>query len=346
MTTNPSLCLMPRKKANHLIECVAEMDNLRLAFWKARKGKSYARPVELYRLDLEQNLFRLRTQIKSGEVEVGNYRFFKIFDPKERQICAPAFSEQVLHHALMNVCHDYFERVQIYDSYACRKGKGTYAALERAKCFTRKSGWFLKLDVRKFFDSVHHMVLKKQLDRCFKDWEVLRIFEKIIDSYQTEPNRGLPIGNLSSQYLANHFLNGLDHFVKNELRVKGYLRYMDDLVLWHNDKLLLKNALQAVEHYVETELCCTLKSPMLNQSGRGLSFLGYRIFPDRVMLHQNSKRRFVRKYREIEQNRNAGIWDEAYCQQKVLPLLAFVRHADTLAWRKKLLLPERKLVNL
>ena len=317
------------------------MDNLRLAFWKARKGKSYARPVERYRADLEHNLVQLRAQILSGEVLVGNYRFFKIFDPKERQICAPAFSEQVLHHALMNVCHEYFERVQIFDSYACRKGKGTYAALDRAKGFSRKFRWFLKLDVRKFFDSVHHDVLKNQLDRRFKDWEVLRIFEKIIDSYQTEPARGLPIGNLSSQYFANHFLNGLDHFVKNDLRVHGYVRYMDDLVLWHDDKAFLKNALQALSQYVETELRCTLKAPILNQSLKGLSFLGYRIFPDRMLLNQNSKRRFIRKYREIEQNRKEGKWDEAYCQQKVLPLLAFVCHADTLAWRKKLLLPER-----
>lgn len=132
---------MPRKKANHLFEDIADMDNLRLAFWKARKGKSYAQPVERYRSDLENNLVHLREQILTGEVEVGNYRFFKIFDPKERQICAPAFSEQVLHHALMNVCHGYFERVQIFDSYACRKGKGTYAALDRAKAFNRSGVW-------------------------------------------------------------------------------------------------------------------------------------------------------------------------------------------------------------
>ncbi|MEQ1747467.1 MAG: RNA-directed DNA polymerase [Saprospiraceae bacterium] len=331
---------MPRKKANHLFESVAEMDNLRLAFWKARKGKSYARSVEHYRSELENNLARLREQILCGQVEVGNYHLFKIFDPKERQICAPAFSEQVLHHALMNVCHEYFERVQVFDSYACRLGKGTYAALDRAKCFTENNGWFLKLDIRKFFDSVHHGVLKNQLDRRFKDWEVLRIFEKIIGSYHTEPGRGLPIGNLTSQYFANHFLNGLDHFVKNDLRARGYVRYMDDLVLWHDDKRFLKNALAEIDGHVQTSLRCTLKPPSLNHTDRGLTFLGYRLFPDRVLLAQNSKRRFIRKYHEIERNRLTGNWDEAYCQRKVLPLLAFVRHADTLEWRKKILLPK------
>jgi len=316
------------------------MDNLRLAFWKARKGKSYSGQVERYRSHLETNLVRLRGQILSGAVEVGNYHFFKIFDPKERQICAPAFAEQVLHHALMNLSHEYFERVQIYDSYACRKGKGTYAALERAKQFARKNGWFLKLDIRKFFDSVHHSVLKNQLDRRFKDWELLRIFEKIIDSYCTEPDRGLPIGNLTSQYFANHFLNGLDNFVKNDLLVKGYIRYMDDLVLWHHDKAFLKDACSKIGHYVETELCCALKPPLLNQSAQGLTFLGYRVFPERLLLAQRSKRRFVRKYREIEENYHAGVWDETHCQRKVLPLLAFTQHAAALAWRKKIILPE------
>lgn len=332
---------MSKKKANHLIESIADMDNLRLAFWKARKGKSYSGQVERYRSDLEANLIRLREQILTGAVEVGNYHFFKIFDPKERQICAPAFAEQVLHHALMNVCHEYFERVQIFDSYACRKGKGTYAALDRAKSFTEKNGWFLKLDIRKFFDSVHHGVLKNQLDRRFKDWAVLRIFEKIIDSYETQSGRGLPIGNLSSQYFANHFLNGLDNSVKNDLRAKCYVRYMDDLVLWHDDKRFLKNARREIEHYVETELRCALKPPLLNQAAQGMTFLGYRLFPDRLLLAQHSKKRFVRKYREIEENYRSGTWDEAYCQRKVLPLLAFVQHAETLAWRKKIILPEQ-----
>ena len=120
------------KRVNHLLEKIADPENLRWAFWKARKGKSYSREVSPFRDDLERNLLLLRQQILSGLVEVGQYRFFKIFDPKERQICASAFREQVLHHALMVVCHDHFERVQIYDSYACRRGKGTYAALARA----------------------------------------------------------------------------------------------------------------------------------------------------------------------------------------------------------------------
>lgn len=149
------LLLKQMKKANHLMPRILDMDNLRMAFWKASKGKRYAASVREYQNNLQQNLLNLRDQIESGCIEVGNYRYFKIFEPKERQICASAFPEQVLHHALMNVCHERFEQAQIFDSYASRKGKGVYAALERSKGYTQKCEWYLKLDIRKFFESLH-----------------------------------------------------------------------------------------------------------------------------------------------------------------------------------------------
>lgn len=218
------------KRLNDILPAIADPDNLRLAFWKARKGKSWSKPVQVYRSELDANLRLLREQILSGNVQVGRYHFFKIYDPKERQICAPSFGEQVLHHALMNVCHGRLEKVQVFDSYACRKGKGTYAALERAKYYTRRYKYFLKLDVKKFFDTIHHNALKAQLARLFRDEDVLNIFYRIIDSYEAHPGRGVPIGNLSSQYFANHYLSGLDHYIKEQLRIKAYVRYMDDMV--------------------------------------------------------------------------------------------------------------------
>ncbi len=325
------------KRANNLLPEIADPDNLRLAFWKARKGKSYSKPVRAYRADLDANLSLLREQILSGEVVVGKYHLFKIYDPKERQICAPSFSEQVLHHALMNVCHDRLEKVQIYDSYACRRGKGTYAALERAKAYTRKHKYFLKLDVKKFFDTIQHNVLKSQLARLFKDQEVLNIFYQIIDTYEAHPGRGVPIGNLTSQYFANHFLSGLDHYIKEQLRIKAYVRYMDDMVSWHDDKEELKKARKAISRYVENELQCRLKPSLLNFSSRGLPFLGYVVLPYDLRLTLNSRRRFVRKMNALNDKYQSGEWDEATCQRRALPLLAFTQHANAKAFRKKVL---------
>ncbi|MBX2890941.1 MAG: hypothetical protein KF734_08450 [Saprospiraceae bacterium] len=325
------------KRTNHLIEQIADPDNLRLAFWKARKGKSHAPGVEAYRAALDVNLQGLREQILTGLVEVGKYHYFKVYEPKERKICAAAFGEQVLHHALMNVCHPHFERCQISDSYASRKGKGMYAALGQARRYSCNHRWYLKLDVRKFFESVHHGVVREQLGRLFKDPTLLDIFEKIIDSYEACPERGLPIGNLTSQYFANHYLSGLDHFVKRDLRIKAYVRYMDDMVLWSDDKAALKNALGAITEWVEKRLLCTLKPAQLNRTANGLPFLGYRVQPYSARLLGPSKRRFVRKLRRADALLDSGAWGQAMYQRRVTPLYAFLGHADTVGLRSAVL---------
>lgn len=325
------------KKANYLLEKAADLYNLQLAFWKAKRGKSYGQNVLAYQAQLDTQLLMLREQILSGAVGVGHYRFFKIYDPKERQICAPAFSEQVLHHALMNVCHERFERAHIFDSYASRKGKGVHAALNRASGFTRSRKWFLKLDVKKFFDSIHHDVLKKQLWRLFREEDLLAIFDKIINSYEASPNRGLPIGNLTSQYFANHYLTGLDHFIQEHISPAGYVRYMDDMVLWSNEKNFLQRALEQIQLFVHDELLCELKPPSLNRSKCGLPFLGYLLFPHHIRLTQRSKRRFIKKWTALEEKYHSGEWSEAVCQRRALPLFAFTNHAQSLDLRKKLL---------
>ena len=234
------------KRANHLFPRIIDPDNLRWAVWNAQKGKRYSNQVVQFKSDLDKNLIQLRNQMIAGAVEVGSYHYFKVYDPKERQICAPPFQEQVLHHAMMNICGYYFERFQINHSYACRKGKGTHAAIKAAKKFTRNYGWYLKLDVRKFFDSIHHEVLKHQLSRLFKEHSVLNIFGQIIDSYAASPERGVPIGNLTSQYFANHYLAALDHFVKEILGCKAYVRYMDDMVFMESRKKPIKRILQSI----------------------------------------------------------------------------------------------------
>lgn len=331
------------KTVNNLIEQIADPDNLRLAFWKASKGKRHAVEVLIYQKDLEVNLSQLRAQILRGVVEVGNYRYFRIQEPKERQICASAFREQVLHHALMNICHFYFERALIYDSYASRKGKGTHAAIESAKTYTYQHHFFLKLDVRKFFERIPHDILKAQLARLFKDKILLSLFNQIIDSYEASPKRGLPIGNLTSQYFANQFLSPLDHFIKDHLSIKSYVRYMDDMVLWHDDKDVLKNWRNEIRQFIESFLTSELKPELLNYTSCGLPFLGYLLFPKKIRLTQQSKRRFIRKAQNVEEYYNVGTWNEEECQRHILPLIAFIRHAHTEGFRKDIFYGKEKV---
>lgn len=327
------------KKANGLLPLIADPDNLRLAFWKARKGKSNSLEVQRFWAQLDQNLLYLRKQITEGKLELGAYHYFKIYDPKERQICASPFKDRVLQHALMNVCHAHFERVQVHHSYACRPGKGVHAALQQSQKFTCQYRYFLKLDVRKFFDSIHHLVLKAQLARLFKEESLLGMFYQIIDSYETSPERGLPIGNLSSQYFANHYLAGLDHFIKEQLQIKAYVRYMDDLVLWHDERSALKKCLREITDYVDKELKCSLKPPLLNYCTAGLPHLGYVLRPHNIRLSQRSRRRFTQKINDLTQKHDTNEWSEAQCQRHVLPLLAFTQHANAKAFRQKLIFP-------
>lgn len=325
------------KRAGHLIEKVADRENLHLAYYKAQRGKADRQEVIAYGKRLQANLRHLQAQITSGEVETGNYRFFTIYDPKERQICAAPFGQRVLHHALMNVCHPHFERAQIFDSYATRPGKGTYAALARAEYFHRRFPWFLKLDFRKYFDSLDQAVMKQQLHARFKDGRLLEIFESIIASYAVQENRGVPIGNLTSQYFANHYLAGADHYLKETLRIPAYVRYMDDLVLWHHDKAALLEAASVLTGYAESVLHLELKPLCLNRNTHGLPFLGYLLYPDRTRLAQRSRRRFIKKLRLYADNLISGVWTQEEYRNHVLPLLAFTEHAEAKEFRKKVL---------
>ena len=159
------------------------------------------------------------------------------------------------------------------------------------------------------------------------------IFAEIIDSYHATPGRGLPIGNLTSQYFANQYLATLDHFIKETLQIGAYVRYMDDMVLWSNDKIQLKLALIEIQKFVENQLNCALKPSQLNTCKSGLPFLGYHIFPNHIRLLQQSKRRFIRKMANAADKLERGVWSEAEYSRRIQPLLAFTQHANTRNFR-------------
>lgn len=210
------------KRTGFLIERIADLDNLYEAFRRACRGKQRKEEVRRFREHFDENIALLHRQILEADVNVGNYHYFTIHDPKERTICAADFHERVLHHAIINVCGNLFDRTLIDTTYATRKGKGVYAAIDKAVEACTKYRYTAKLDFRKYYDSIDHDLLKCQLRRRFKDGLLLRIFDEIIDSYSASPGKGLPIGNLTSQYFANAYLSSLDHYVKEMLRAHIY----------------------------------------------------------------------------------------------------------------------------
>lgn len=332
------------KRASNLLPHITELNNLHLAFWKAGKGKRYKASVRRFQAQLDANLKEIRGQLTTGRIEVGDYHQFHIYDPKKREICAPAFREQVIHHALMNVCHPYFERKQIYDSYASRVGKGTHAALDRAEHFTRQYKYFLKLDVKGFFGSIPHKVMLYQLCKLFREETLLTAFARILDSYQADLGYGLPIGNLTSQYFANHFLSGLDHYIKEQLRVRAYVRYMDDMVFWADSQLQLLDWHASVTEYLQNQLLLQTKPFALASVRQGVPFLGYRILPTHRLLLRRTKLRFRQKIKQLYRDFEAGALTEHDFSCRLMALQQVVLRAETQKFRKKvyLTLPQEK----
>lgn len=323
------------KRAGYLLDKIAARGNLAEAFRKAARGKQTRPEVRLFQENLEDNLAELRRGILDGDVPVGNYFSFRIHDPKPRTICAAVFSERVLHHAIMNLCEPIFERRAIFDSYACRKGKGRLAAVQRAADFAKHSEFFLKMDMRAYFDSIDQVVLRGLLARLFKDCGLLQLFDRIIGAYETAPGKGLPIGNLTSQFFANHYLEPFDRFVKEQLRCRSYVRYMDDVGLWSDDRKELKMWRDGCREFLRAELKQELKpEPFINRTLLGMDFLGYRIFPMKLGLTRRSRTRFRRKLARYEAALEQDEMSEQDFQSRVTALTAFISHAESAAFRR------------
>ena len=327
------------KRYGHLFEQIVAFDNLHRAARRALLGKKNRLPVARFYFHLECALLRLEEELLSGTYVPQPYRSFPVFEPKPRQICAADIRDRVVHHAICNIIGPILERLSIADSYACWKDKGTHRAMHRAQHFSRRYRYYLKLDVRQFFASVDHRTLKEKLARKFKDEKLLTLLHRIIDHPipAGTSGKGLPIGNLTSQYFANFYLGHQDHYIKDELGVKGYLRYMDDMLLFGDDKETLHRLCAQVRAFLRDELALELKEESIRVApvSQGISFLGFRIFPRLIRLQRSGWARFKRSVRAREQAYMKGDIDEKALVQSVQSLLGHVQHADTLRLRQR-----------
>ncbi len=300
------------KTYRNLYPQVCDWDNLYLAYRKARKGKRGKPPAATFEYDLEANLIQLRQELVTKSYTPGAYHSFYIHEPKRRLISAAPFRDRVVHHALCNIIEPIFERSFIHDSYANRVGKGTHRALDRAQQFARRFRYVLQCDVRQFFPSIDHAILRDILARKITDNDVLWLIDRILESgvgvlseqYEMQwfPGddllainrpRGLPIGNLTSQFWANCYLNPLDHFVKRDLRCKGYVRYVDDLLLFADDKPTLWEWRGAIVDWLAGLRLTIHPGAHPRPVTEGFPFLGFVVFPT----HRRLKRRKVVHYR-------------------------------------------------
>lgn len=325
------------RRAGNLIAQVADYDNIALAFTRAARGKWNRPDIQAFSRAADQEIRQLRNHVLKGALPLGNYRFFEISDPKPRVISVAPFRHRVLHHALMNICGPYFERAAYYHSYACRRGKGSLAALHFLRSHMSAHGWYLKMDVRKYFDSVDHSILLDQCNRLFKDRHVLALIAAIVESYEVSPGKGLPIGNLSSQYFANHYLSPLDRYIKENIRARFLVRYMDDLLIWNSSREVLKANRQLIEEYAGEKLGLRFKIAQVNRQNVGIPFLGYRVFREGMKLNPNSRRRLWFRWRKYDDLVGKGLITQAKYAAGMRALLSFAEHADVHGLKKKYL---------
>ncbi len=325
------------KRIGALFDEIVSWENLELACFKAFRGKNRSRRVVRLHSCLTEHIGRLRQQLVSGSFQFGDYRRFVIYEPKRRVISAPDIDQMIVQHAVMNVCHDHFEHRYIHHSYASRPGKGVHAAVKRV-C-DKMSGYefYAKLDIRKFFDSVDHDVLKRMLARMFNDDRLLGLMCSVIDSYETEPEKGLPIGNLMSQYFANLYMDAVDHHMLECQSAHGYFRYMDDVIFMDNDRRRLKRLVGAFEAYCNDRLLLAVKPPVTGRCRSGVCFLGYRVSPGAIALSGRSKRRFRHKLLLSCRLHRSGAISDRELADKTLSLIAFTQHARAEKFRRSCL---------
>jgi RNA-directed DNA polymerase len=344
------------KSFRHLYPQVTTWYNLHLAWQKAHKGKRGKEPAADFEYALEDNLLALQAELTEKTYQPGPYHSFYIQEPKRRLISAAPFRDRVVHHALCNVIEPIFDRSFVADSYANRVGKGTHLALDRCQAYSRRFRYVLQCDIRQFFPSIDHAILRRQLARKLQDEDVLWLIDQILaggrgvlseqyemawfpgdDLLAVHRPRGLPIGNLTSQFWANCYLNGFDHFIKRDLKCPGYVRYVDDFLLFADDKPTLHAWLAALQNRLVGLRLTIHPHAHPRPVTEGIPFLGFVVYPT----HRRVKRRKVVHYRRHlrEQMRRyrAGEEDLYSVQASVRGWINHVRYGDTWGLRAAVL---------
>lgn len=323
------------KRYGNLFDKVVSFDNLLLAAKKAFKGKKDKSRIAEFYFNLENELIELQKELKLQTYTPITLRTFMIMEPKVRKIGASDIRDRVVHHALCNIIEPFFEKGYISHSYACRKGKGLHKAVRHAQKHCRMYRYFLKLDIKRYFESVDHDILKNLLKRKFKDPALLWLLNIIIDSSHNR-EKGIPIGNLTSQHFANFYLDKMDHYIKDTLRVKGYLRYMDDFLLFESNKVELHRFKARISSFLENELLLKLKEAaiVIAPCSSGVPFLGFRIFPSIIRFRQENKRRLIRKFKKRGNEFKSGLIDEAKYTRSLMSITEHLKVADSYNFRK------------
>ena len=344
------------RRIDGLFPGIASFAALEAAAQRAARGKRRKPGVAAFLARLESEVLRLERELLAGSWRPGRYVEIAIRDPKPRTVSAAPFRDRVVHHALCAAIDPVFERGFVFDSYANRRGKGTHRAVARYERYSSRFAAVLRCDIYRYFPAVDHAVLKADVRRRIGCERTLELIDTIIDgSNPQEPvhryypgddlftpferRRGLPIGNLTSQLFANVYLDGLDHFVKEVLRAPGYLRYVDDFALFHDDPRVLAEWRERIEaHLARRRLSLHPHKTCTVPTSEPTTFLGYVLLPGgRRRLPEANVRRFRNRLRGMHDRMRVGVMTLEEARPRVASWVAHARHANTRRLRRALL---------
>jgi retron-type reverse transcriptase len=341
------------KRHGNLWPQVIDFGNLLAAARKAQRGKRFRDNVLAFNFNLEFELLKIQAELSTRAYRPGEYNTFQIVEPKKRMISAAPYRDRVVHHALCNVIAPIFERTFTPDSYANRVGYGTHRALKTFVQYARSHRYVLQCDIRKYFPSIDHEILKTIIRRKIKCKQTLWLIDTIIDNSNPqeeihhyfpgddlfttfERRRGLPIGNLTSQFFANVYLNGFDHFVREELKVGCYVRYVDDIALFGDDRDFLAAARSSIEEYLANlRLQIHPVKSQLFEPRHGACFVGFRVLPDRLRVRAENLRRARKRLRRLQGVYRDGGIGFGKLTECVRSWIAHLEHGDTWNLRKR-----------
>ena len=322
------------KSVNGLWKEIISFENLLAAHKEARKGKKFKGDVLQFGYNLEENLLNIQNHLIWKSWTPGKHCTFYVYDPKKRLISAPSFEDRVVHHALVRIIEPLFEKKFVFDSYACRKGKGIHAATLRLQSFLRKANknwrniYVLKADISKYFPSINRQRLLEILKRTIKDKDVLWLCERIIK--QSKENTGIPVGALTSQLFANIYLDTLDHFIKDDLGVKFYIRYMDDFVILKESKSELWELLHKIEEFLMHQLYLILNpKTSIFPAVRGVDFAGYRTWATHILPRKRNVKRARKRFKRFAKAYAQGKIDLEYIRPRVMSFLGYMKHCSS-----------------
>jgi retron-type reverse transcriptase len=331
------------KREGNLYKEVVDWKNLLLAAKKARRGKRYRFDVSEFHWDMERELICIQQALRDKTYNPGCYRSFEITDPKRRMISAAPYRDRVVHHAICNIIEPILDRSFVFDSYACRQGKGQLAALKRARFYMTNYKYVARTDIRKYFASIDHDVLMENLKRKFKDPDLLWVIERIVRTQfprqerpsffpgddllsHAERNCGLPLGNQTSQLFGNFYLDRLDHRLKEEIGIPGMIRYMDDIVLFADSKQQLWDALAWMEGELKKiRLRMHERKTSVTTTKDGIRFLGHHVQTSTLRLFPESVIRLRRRFRHLYKELEAGAADSETVRQVIASYWGFVQ---------------------